>query len=402
MWFGIESSDGHFTSIESSNPPLPLGHLDCEWGVRPRAFACSRRGHLVPPTDPRAPLEEGVLVVYVAPVRALFWLKSTFIGAIALVHGCGSDNALKSGVEGNDAGGTAAVDGATDSASTHTAGLLFGGSASQYLSDTWVWDGSSWTQSSVSGPSPRYRHSMAGLGGKVVLFGGVWTSPNVGSKPQYPSETWLWDGAAWNQAGATGPGGREGSAMATLGDKVVLFGGTNVLDSNSFGGDTWLWDGASWTQANVGGPPGRDLHAMATLDDKIVLFGGFGGPEPLGDTWTWDGKNWTQLHVQGPPPRLSHAMATLNGKIVLFGGTGAGPKDLADTWLWDGSTWKQAPGPGPSARSGHAMTAVGDKVVMFGGAGASDTWLWDGSAWAQSTTAGPSYRESAALAALAQ
>ena len=110
---------------------------------------------------------------------------------------------------------------------------------------------------------------------------------------------------------------------------VVLFGGMDIATS-TFLGDTWEWDGRGWTQRASSGPSARSEHAMATLGDKVVLFGG--GEEsiagatvrivgsPLGDTWAWDGAAWTQRSTTGPSARSGHAMATLAGKVVLFGG----------------------------------------------------------------------------------
>ncbi|MCA2978775.1 MAG: hypothetical protein INH37_10850, partial [Myxococcaceae bacterium] len=60
---------------------------------------------------------------------------------------------------------------------------------------------------------------MATQGTKVVLCGGFGTSGRL-------SDTWEWDGATWTQRSpSTSPPARSGHAMATLGTKVVLFGG---------------------------------------------------------------------------------------------------------------------------------------------------------------------------------
>jgi len=61
---------------------------------------------------------------------------------------------------------------------------------------------------------------------------------------------------------------------------------------------------------NVPGPPARIAASAATLGGKVVLFGGQDDNEnPLGDTWVWDGASWTQLEVAGPSPRWFPAMA---------------------------------------------------------------------------------------------
>ena len=112
---------------------------------------------------------------------------------------------------------------------------------------------------------------------------------------------------------------RQGGTMATLGNKVVLFGGIG----NNVHGDTWEWDGTAGTRKSpAASPPARNGAAMAALGSKLVLFGGEGPTAPLNDTWEWDGTNWTQrTPATSPPARFSGAIAALSGKLVLFGGS---------------------------------------------------------------------------------
>jgi N-acetylneuraminic acid mutarotase len=281
--------------------------------------------------------------------------------------------------------------------------VLFGGLSEisgAYLSETWEWDGSAWTQRGISGPSPRYGAAMAALRSKVVLFGGIGTA--------YPSDTWEWDGTVWAQDNVLGPDGREGHAMATLGSKVVLFGGAGGAGAPHGLADTWEWDGTAWAQRTVAGPGARQGHAMATLGSKVVLFGGAASvpnapPTYLGDTWEWDGARWTARSVVGPSGRDGHAMASLDGKVVLFGGWD-GRSLGSDTWEWDGNVWTQRHVAGPRGRELHSMATVHSKVVLFGGTSGNpdllqtDTWEWDGNTWTQRAASGPSARQSAAAA----
>src|SRR5579859_2056215 len=73
-----------------------------------------------------------------------------------------------------------------------------------------------------------------------------------------------------------------------------------------------------WTQAHpAASPPAREAHSMAQLGDKVVLFGGSNVPgQVFGDTWVWDGTNWTQITRFGlfgtgpqPPARFGASMA---------------------------------------------------------------------------------------------
>ena len=262
---------------------------------------------------------------------------------------------------------------AYDSARGQT--VLFGGqdySGKAGYTDTWVWDGSNWTQKfPQTSPPAQSAHAMVydSAHSQAVLF-----SLNY---------TWLWDGTNWTPVPPIGPSGRYGQAMAydSAHGQVVLFGGAvaNNSDVPTLLGDTWVWDGSTWTQKSPqNSPPARYQHAMAydSAHGQVVLFGGLNGnPEnaSFADTWLWDGTNWTQGSPQtSPAARNEHAMAydSSQGEVVLFGGIGGGGND---TWLWDGSNWTEAnPQTSPVGRSGGTMSydSAHDQVVLFGGHGA--------------------------------
>jgi len=304
--------------------------------------------------------------------------------------------------------------------STHSQVVLFGGQGPTtqqdvdnlilgVLNDTWVWDGTNWTQKvPQTSPAARVGHAMAyhAAKGQVVMHGGYINGP-VG----YADDTWVWNGSNWiEQFGSTYPGLRAGAAMAydSAHAQVVLFGGTGALteSGSSFLGDTWLWDGSQWTQASPQTSPGpRAGHGMAydSVRGQVVLFGGNGlqniqGPccTTLNDTWVWDGSNWTQESPKtSPPVRSEFAMAfdAAQSRVVMFGGQGAVgvyvEGDLNDTWLWDGSNWTQAsPQTSPPVRDLHAMAhdSTHQQIVLFAGELSfgpgrgllNDTWTWSG------------------------
>src|SRR5207249_8793717 len=61
--------------------------------------------------------------------------------------------------------------------------VLFGGaSGSNFLADTWSWDGSEWTQVADTGPAARSGHALAYDDARkcVVLFGGRGTANLLG------------------------------------------------------------------------------------------------------------------------------------------------------------------------------------------------------------------------------
>jgi hypothetical protein len=311
----------------------------------------------------------------------------------------------------------------TDSGHTRTGTgvVLFGGAdatAQLTLGDTWTWDGRTWTQHEVTGPSPRADAAIATLDdGTVVLFGGV---DALGTPQAAPlGDTWTWDGAAWTRHDVPGPPPRWGAAAASLNGTVVLFGGTNRETTfRNYFADTWLWDGANWTQANVSGPAARTCPLMATLNSQVVLFGGGGDGFELNDTWTWDGAAWTQLQVTAPPSSddvigatLSGCVvgATLGGSVMIYEAEGFTNAPRNETWTWDGTAWTELHVAGPTVHSTGVAT-FGDTVVLFGGIRPvggylsddllNETWVMDGATWTQRDVPGPSSRYAPAMSGL--
>jgi len=257
---------------------------------------------------------------------------------------------------------------------------------------TWV------ARSPATSPSARFSVAMAAdtLTGQVVLFGGVGSGGLA-------SETWTWNGSSWTQQfPATSPTATLfGDVMAT--DPTT---GTPIL----FDGNTWSWSGSNWVELTpADSPPEYVDSSMATdtADRQIVLFGGGCNS----DTWTWDGSNWTEQSPSSVPPgREAAAMATdpTTGSVVMFGGNNCGTDGyINDTWIWAGSNWaQQSPLTSPPARgfAGFAPDPVLGQAVLFGGYDGSnmlgDTWAWTGSDWTQlNPTTSPSDRDSMGMSA---
>ena len=224
--------------------------------------------------------------------------------------------------------------------------VMFGGNESNTtFGDTWLWNGTSWSQ--VTGllpgstsPPARSNAFMAydAATQQVVLFGGADTNGN------FLGDTWVWNGTTWTQkAPAASPSPRDGASIAydaALGE-VILFGG---FDGINFDNDLWAWNGSSWTPLSPVNtpPPGRFGAAMEydAVANQVVIFGGVNSSGRLGDTWVLAGTSnsaltWTQQAGTGPSARNVSGIAydAAQGAILLFGGSGSGG-DLGDTWTW--------------------------------------------------------------------
>jgi N-acetylneuraminic acid mutarotase len=281
---------------------------------------------------------------------------------------------------------------------------MFGGmdANGNALSQTWLYDGKAWIPSTAQGPSARFEHAMATLGNEVVLFGGTDGLHTVG-------DTWIFDGERWTQGPSSGPPARNSHAMATLGKQIVLFGGNDA--NNVSLSDTWLFDGKTWKQSTAKGPPARFWHAMTTANSSVVLFGGTGTNGDLGDTWLFDGSGWSKvLPSKSPSARSVPAMASIKGTAYLFGGyagLNAGFQEFADTWRFDGVSWTQVSGKtAPSARAASGMAYQNGGIVLFGGSAGEDdsvtyvqdTWRFDGSKWTTEPASGPPASDSQGMA----
>ncbi len=263
--------------------------------------------------------------------------------------------------------------------------VMYAGTGSGGNPMTWVWDGAvqQWTQRFPPAPVPslRFDHAMAydAARGQIVLFGGQYTAPVFG-------DTWLWDGSTWTQAfPATTPPARMAHMMAYDAARgvVVMFGGIGA-NAVKFG-DTWEWNGTNWVQLSPATSPSpRNSAAMAydSARGVMVLYGGFPGTT---ETWEFDGTDWDRKSpANNPGSRNGHAMTfdEARGVSVVFGGNNH-PVNL-DTWEYDGVGWTRYVMNDPGPRSAFAMAydVANAQTVLYGdspsGPVGPDTWLYSG------------------------
>jgi uncharacterized secreted protein with C-terminal beta-propeller domain len=116
------------------------------------------------------------------------------------------------------------------------------------VSDTWQWDGQTWTQVATNGPRV-FQHNMAydPSRGVTVLYGGG--TPEI--KP-ITGDTWEWDGQSWAlieaEPATPRPSVWGGMAYDPERKKVIRHGGETVADTTYDVGATWEWNGQTWTQ----------------------------------------------------------------------------------------------------------------------------------------------------------
>jgi Galactose oxidase, central domain len=257
--------------------------------------------------------------------------------------------------------------------------VMFGGSAPGLNNQTWVYDGTDWTQlTPANAPSGRFGAQLVydQARGVAVLHGGLASAISI---PPPSSETWEWDGTTWTLAAPTasaGPRYRYAACYDSIRGRIVMHGGATSQLLGSLTNQTWEYTGTTWTQVTTVGNPGpRDRAAMcfAPALGRAVLFGGSNGSAFTNQTWLYDGvaATWTQVTITGPvPPSRSGATLVydpLRNVCVLHGGQDASGS-LGDTWTFDGTGWLQQPTTTQAVRDHVAAFLPGrNHVVKFGG-----------------------------------
>jgi hypothetical protein len=107
--------------------------------------------------------------------------------------------------------------------------------------------------------------------GQIILFDDEMSGP-----------TWFWDGTDWTQQTLTGPMPTGGTAMVedTHAQSLVLYMPKNA---------TWEWINGGWRNDNIPGPPPRSDAQIAydSARQTVVLFGGYDFTNNIlyDDTW---------------------------------------------------------------------------------------------------------------------
>lgn len=292
--------------------------------------------------------------------------------------------------------------------STRNRVVLFGGhrstgAGSVLCDDTWQYDGHQWAQIHVEGPSARYDSAMAfdRERGRAVLFGGGGQSPESG----YLSDTWEWDGSSWTHVSDTGPQARMRHAMAydPISESVVLHGGQYMDIFPRSKSDTWSWNGTEWRELSEGvGTERRESHCMVfdeTLQRLLVVGGRDLAPIviPVQSTSAaaWNGAEWEILGYGPLASGRAPAMAydSQRGLALLFGGAGA----VSGLTAFDGQSWR-------IHYPGQDLTSVPNRYVFVDSLGTlvgynrSGLVQWNGARWNTSTLWCPTIENVAAIA----
>ena len=235
---------------------------------------------------------------------------------------------------------------------------------------------------------------------KTILFGGY---NSAGNKL---TDTWLWDGQSWTRVGGRLP---DSNGAFDFDNSAIAYDEKNkeILMISHASGDfgVYAWDGSEWFLKDNPSTYPQDTAKCIAYDAKnkqVVLLSESG-------TWVFDGTNWEKKAPANSPINDS-SVQDLRGKlaydpaskkVLFFGGMNRedteAPFDRVgnDTWAWDGADWeKLLPEHLPRARNSHALVGIKDGVLLVGGyaQGTSkystdenpihaSTEKWDGEKW---------------------
>lgn len=282
---------------------------------------------------------------------------------------------------------TSAVTPANKSLAQSTTG--FGGNLMTYALDEtmWTFEANRWTpavtDSLAPAPATRFNNALAfdSTRNKLLLFGGV-TPDNTALF----GDSWLWDGASWQDITATatvegGPSPRADASAAydASRDRVVLFGG---YTSAGLTDETWEFDGTAWRRDMGSPPPAQVLAAMAydPVGSRIIVL------DAEGKTHGYTASGWSDLAIPALAPALSGSAMVFDPwrrRMIVFGGFDAAATLSSALFELTEDGWHAlAPvGEAPSARygAGLGVDRVNHELVLFGGtelgANPGDTWF---------------------------
>lgn len=160
--------------------------------------------------------------------------------------------------------------------------VMFGG-AVPTNNETWAWDGA-WTRVITAGaPSARLGHSLAydSRLRQVVLFGGIDVMPL--------RDTWVLDGSTWTERHPVHvPLPRTGGSLTwnPARQRVVLIDGYGPYDIPL--SDAWEWTGKDWEEVvtpSTPPPRAKAILVPTSRGDGVLLSGGTVGTTPIDDAW---------------------------------------------------------------------------------------------------------------------
>ena len=274
--------------------------------------------------------------------------------------------------------------------------ILFGGYIGDYdvSDDTYSWDGTDWTlltPAQSPPPGAEYASAYSSAQSVGVITNGYYHQRYTRS---WDSNTWLWNGTSWTPFSPDiRPSARFMTAMSWDSDRkrLVLFGGVIGYDAKSqcisqddtwaFDDDTWEYDGNTWIQFSQSTSPPATECAMAYEPFSETTFL-VTRTRPV-QTWRWNGSDWS-LIATTPIDRDERPLLvydTAGSRLIMLA--------FNKTYRWTGSDWQEiinANTPSLSYPCDMAYDQTRHQIVLVypAGQGNLTTWVFNGTTWSNS------------------
>ncbi len=263
--------------------------------------------------------------------------------------------------------------------------MLYGGIQNDVvMSDTWEYDGKTWTQLFGNRPTTQANVSEPGRYGsqalawdpfnnKMMMFGGRYMLPNVSWTSVRTNSIWHFDPTAgWTKDAYTIPAALPtyagfNSSLVTVPSGpykgVYYFAISNNSGSDWVNTNVWKWDGSTFSAFANSAMPYSTARAVSNLyvwwDDSRQRFGVSIGywESQFKRIFEWSPANPTTWTVQSPGVQPQAMMNTYpcfdnyrrelvdyDGRAVS-GVSGAPNREQSDIWIWSNSLtqWRQVP-----------------------------------------------------------
>ncbi|QKV96048.1 kelch repeat-containing protein [Streptomyces sp. NA02950] len=245
--------------------------------------------------------------------------------------------------------------------------------------------GKGWRPLAPIASGPRQEHSVAAVGDKVYVIGGIVPDSSGGFTTTGRMEVYDTRRGTWSDA-APLPVAMNHPNVAAVGGRIYVLGGLSGGASWQALGDSFVYDPHADRWRRLPSMPAgieRGSAAMGVHGSRIYLAGGMRTltPSPGGLQDTVDTVSsydvvtgrWRTL------PSLPQARDHVGGAVVgatfyVIGGRDRGQVNVRDTvYAYDlrSRRWSQR-APMPTARGGIATAIVGTKIYTFGGEGKHD------------------------------
>jgi len=243
---------------------------------------------------------------------------------------------------------------------TSTAGIMFAGSVGPSVSNTELYNGTSWTEVNDINTA-RERISPAANTQTAALGSGGSIAPGYSNT----AATESWNGTSWTEV----------NDLNTTGNGQFGFG-TNTAAINVGGAPppgqnvTQVWNGTSWTTSPATLNQGRkdaENGGMGTSTAGLIAGGNNGSPA-YGQTESWNGSAWTELNDLNTA-RTAMVLSGTQTSGLAFGGQPAATNG-ALTEEWNGTTWSETTDMSSSRRNlAGSMGTETTTALAFGGIG---------------------------------